>query len=169
MLVPGSPNNAGAWEPQPRHGPGHGPGMERAQAGSPIRWGFGAVLGSGKLCGMADRIHITDIHCRTYVGIEEWEQRERQEIHLDIELEADLERAVQSDRIEDTVNYRSVTKRVLGLVEEERFALVEHLAGRVAAMVLEEFPTVQAIRIRVEKPGALRFAKSVGVEIRRER
>jgi len=118
---------------------------------------------------MPDRILITDLHCRTFIGIEDWEQRERQEVHLDLELEADLTRAARTDRIEDTVNYRSVTKRVLALVEERRFALVEHLVGRVAAMVLEEFPKVQAVRIRAEKPGALRFAKSVGVEIRRAR
>ena len=118
---------------------------------------------------MPDRIHISDLHCRTFVGIEEWEQRDRQELHLDLELEVDLAHACETDRIEDTVNYRSVTKRVLGLVEGQRFALVEHLAGRVAAMVLEEFSAVQAVRIRVEKPGALRFAKSVGVEIRRAR
>ena len=118
---------------------------------------------------MPDRIHITDLHCRTYVGIEEWEQRERQEVHLDLQLEADLESASRTDRIEDTVNYRSVTKAVLKLVEEERFALVEHLAGRVVALILEGFTDVQAVRIRVEKPGALRFAKSVGVEIRRAR
>jgi len=118
---------------------------------------------------MPDRIHITDLHCRTFVGIEEWEQRERQEVHLDLELEADLERACASDRIEDTVNYRSVTKAVLKLVEGERFALVEHLAGRVAALILADFADVRAVRIRIEKPGALRFAKSVGVEIRRAR
>ncbi|MHC4953752.1 MAG: dihydroneopterin aldolase [Planctomycetota bacterium] len=118
---------------------------------------------------MPDRIRITDLHCRTFIGIEDWEQKDRQEVRLDLEIEADLTRAAASDRIEDTVNYRSITKRVLALVEGERYGLVERLAGAVASMVLEEFDGVTAITVRVEKPGALRFARSVGVEIRRER
>ena len=118
---------------------------------------------------MSDRIRISHLHCRTIIGIEEWEQRERQDVVIDLTLEVDLGAAAKSDRVEDTVNYRSVSKRIIALVEEERFALVERLAGRIAALVLDEFPRVDAITVRAEKPGALRFARSVGVDIRRSR
>ena len=114
-----------------------------------------------------DRIWIRGLTCRTYVGVEDWEQRDRQEVRLDIELGADLHDAGASDRIEQTVNYRSVSKMTLALVEEGRFQLVERLAEEVAAMILAEFPGVRTVRLRVEKPGALRFAESVGVSIER--
>ena len=118
---------------------------------------------------MSDRILISQLHCRTYIGIEEWEQRERQDVVIDLTLEVDLARATNSDRVEDTVNYRSVSKRIIALVEDEKYALVERLAGRIASLVLHEFQRVDAITVRAEKPGALRFARSVGVEIRRKR
>ena len=118
---------------------------------------------------MSDRIRISQLHCRTFIGIEEWEQRERQDVVIDLTLEVDLARAAASDSVEDTVNYRNVAKRIIALVEDERFALVERLAGRIAALVLQEFERVDAITVRAEKPGALRFASSVGVEIRRGR
>jgi len=118
---------------------------------------------------MQDRIWIRGLRCRTYVGIEDWEQRDRQEVRIDLELEADLAGAGASDRIESTVNYRSVAKRTLALVEEGRFQLVEKLAESIAGMVLGEFPSVATVRVRVEKPGALRFAESVAVWIERGR
>jgi len=126
----------------------------------------------GSLFGMDriwDRIWIRGLCCRTFVGVEEWEQRDRQEVRLDIDLEADLAGAGQTDRIEETVNYRSVSKMTLALVEEGRFQLVERLAEDVAAMILAEFPGVRTVRLQVEKPGALRFAESVGVSIKRRR
>jgi FolB domain-containing protein len=118
---------------------------------------------------MKDRIWIRALRCRTYVGIEDWEQRDRQEILIDLELETDLSSAGASDRIESTVNYRSVSKRTLAMVEEGRFQLVEKLAQSIATMVLDSFASVEAVRVRVEKPGALRFAESVGVSIERRR
>ena len=118
---------------------------------------------------MSDRIWIEGLTGRTYVGVEDWEQRDRQEVRIRIGLTADLSRAGRSDDIEDTVNYRTVAKRTLALVEDHRYQLVEHLAERVAGMILESFPLVESVRLHVEKPGALRFAESVGVEIERRR
>ena len=118
---------------------------------------------------MGDRIWIRGIRCRTFIGVEEWEQRDRQEIRIDIEMESDLAAAGRSDRIEETINYRSVSKKTLSLVEDGRFQLVERLAEEIAAMILSEFPGVRTVRLRIEKPGALRFAESVGVIIERSR
>jgi FolB domain-containing protein len=118
---------------------------------------------------MSDCIWIEGLTGRTFVGVEDWEQRDRQEVRIRIRLTADLNAAGQSDRLEDTVNYRSVAKRTLALVEGSRFNLVEHLADSVASMILAEFPRVVSVSLRVEKPGALRFAESVGVEVERRR
>ena len=118
---------------------------------------------------MSDCIWIEGLTGRTFVGVEDWEQRDRQEVRIRIRLTADLTAAGLSDQLEDTVNYRSVAKRTLAIVEGERFNLVEHLADTVANMILAEFPRVVSVQLRVEKPGALRFAESVGVEVERRR
>lgn len=118
---------------------------------------------------MSDCIWIEGLTGRAFVGVEDWEQRNRQEVRIRIRLTADLCAAGKSDHLDDTVNYRSVAKRTLALVEGARFNLVEHLAETVADMILAEFPRVVVVNLRVEKPGALRFAESVGVEIERRR
>ncbi len=117
---------------------------------------------------MSDRILIQDLLLRCIVGIHEWERRERQDVLVNIEMEADCFHAGSSDDITDAVDYRAVTKKVIAMVEASSFHLVEALAERIATICLED-ERVQAVRVRVEKPGALRFARSVGVEIERRR
>ena len=87
---------------------------------------------------------------------------------INIVLCADTRAAGASDDIDDAVNYRTITKRVIRLVEESQFCLVEKLAAEIAAICLQD-PRVESASVRVEKPGALRFARSVGVEIHRTR
>jgi FolB domain-containing protein len=115
-----------------------------------------------------DRILIKDLMVRTVIGVTREERRDKQDIVINMVLWADLAKAGKSDRIEDTVNYRTINKRVLALVEESRFHLVEALAERICALCLED-PDVHMVQVRVEKPGALRFARTVGVEVTRER
>ena len=117
---------------------------------------------------MADRILIKDLLLRTIIGINEEERRNRQDVLINIVLEADTRAAGTSDDIEDAVNYRTITKRIIALVEGSRFLLVEKMAAEIAAICLDD-DRVQAATVRVEKPGALRFARSVGVAIRRVR
>jgi len=117
---------------------------------------------------MTDRIHIRDLLLRGIVGINDEERRNRQDILINITLDADTRPAGRSDAIEDAVNYRTITKRVIRMVEASRFYLVERLAAEIAAICLAE-PRVEAARVLLEKPGALRFARSVGVEIVRSR
>jgi D-erythro-7,8-dihydroneopterin triphosphate epimerase len=117
---------------------------------------------------MTDQIQIKDLLLRTIVGINAEERRARQDVLINIVLHADTRAAGASDDIDDAVNYRTITKRVIKLVEESRFYLVEKLAAEIAAICLED-PRVEAVTVRVEKPGALRFARSVGVEIHRTR
>ena len=117
---------------------------------------------------MGDLIHIKDLHLRAIIGINQVERENRQDVLINIDLHADTRPAGRSDAIEDAVNYRTITKRVIRMVEASRFYLVERLAAEIATICLAD-PRVTAARVVVEKPGALRFARSVGVEILRTR
>lgn len=117
---------------------------------------------------MLDQILIQDLLLRTIIGINDEERRNKQDVLINIILWADTHTAGESDAIDDAVNYRTITKRVIALVEESQFFLVEKMAAEIAAICLGD-PRVERARVRVEKPGALRFARSVGVEIERDR
>ncbi len=113
-----------------------------------------------------DRIEINDLLLRGIVGINDWEREKKQDILINIVLFTDLHAAASSDDIAMTVNYRTLTKKVIDHVEASARFTVEALAGDVARLCLAE-PGVGRVRVRVEKPGALRFARSVAVEIER--
>jgi len=115
-----------------------------------------------------DCIFIRDLLVRGILGINDWEREQPQDILLNLTLFTDLRRAGFSDDIADTVNYRTVTKGILAMVEASTRYTAEALAADIADLCLRE-PGVVRVRVRVEKPGALRFAHSVGVEIERER
>jgi FolB domain-containing protein len=115
-----------------------------------------------------DRILISDLLVRSIVGINDDERREKQDVLINLALFADLEKAGKSDRFEDAMDYRAVKKKVMALAENSRFFLVEALAEAIASLCLED-PRVKSVQVRVEKPTALRFARSVGVEITRNR
>ena len=113
-----------------------------------------------------DRILINDLLVRGILGINEWERTEKQDILVNIELGADLRAAGRSDNVEDSVNYRTVAKRVVSHVESSARHTAEALAEDLVQICLT-MPGVKRARVRVEKPGAVRFARSVGVEIER--
>jgi FolB domain-containing protein len=113
-----------------------------------------------------DVIFIRDLLVRGIVGVNPEERRERQDVLLNAELWVDTRAAGESDDLELSVNYRAVAKRLIEHVESSAPLLVERLAADLARIVLAEFP-VARVRMRVEKPGALRFARSVGVEVDR--
>jgi FolB domain-containing protein len=115
-----------------------------------------------------DAIHIDHLLLRTIIGINPEERENFQDVVISLTCYTDTRRAGQSDEIEDTLNYRSVTKRIIDHVEGSRYQLVEALAASIAHLVLTEFD-VERVRVRVDKPGAVRFARSVGVEIVRDR
>jgi FolB domain-containing protein len=115
-----------------------------------------------------DQVIISDLVARGIIGINEWEREKPQEILINITLFGDLRKAGQSDSIEDTINYRTITKKVQVHAETSQRFTVEALAADLAQICLDE-AGVQKVRLRVEKPGAVRFTRSVGVEIERER
>lgn len=115
---------------------------------------------------MSDRIYIRDLLLRAVIGVNDEERRDRQDVLINITLDADTKAAGASDRIEDAVNYRTLTKQIIHLVEGSQFYLVEKMAAEIAGLCLAD-PRVRQATVRVEKPGALRFARSVGVEVSR--
>lgn len=117
---------------------------------------------------MSDKILIQDLLIRGIIGIHDWEREKKQDILINIVMEADCRPAGISDDFKDAVDYRAVTKKVLVLVETSSFFLVERLAEEIAKICLED-QRVEVARIRVEKPGAVRFSRSVGIEIERFR
>ena len=117
---------------------------------------------------MADLIQIKGLHLRTMIGVGKEERRDRQDVMIDIDLHADMRAAGRSDDIRDSVDYRALTKRIIALVESSKFYLVEKLAAEIASLCLED-KRVERARVAVEKPLALRFARSVGVTVERGR
>lgn len=115
-----------------------------------------------------DQIQIKDLFLRCIIGFNPEERTKRQDVLINLTLYADLQPAGRSDDVHDTVNYKQIKNRIVEMVESSAFFLVERLAERIAEICLED-SGVQYARVLVEKPGALRFARSVGVEIVRPR
>lgn len=115
-----------------------------------------------------DRILIKDLVVRCIIGTDDDERRDKQDVVVNVALWADLRPAGLSDDFLKTVDYRAIKKSILAVAEESRYFLVEALAERIAQLCLEQ-PLVEQVQVTVEKPGALRFARTVGVEITRRR
>jgi FolB domain-containing protein len=115
-----------------------------------------------------DRLLVRDLLVRGIVGLNEWERKKKQDILINLDIFTDIKSAGISDDVAETVNYRTITKAVIETVEESSFFLVEALATEIARLIIIDHG-VGRVRVRVEKPGALRFARSVGVDIERDR
>jgi 7,8-dihydroneopterin aldolase/epimerase/oxygenase len=113
-----------------------------------------------------DKIFLSELKIDTIIGIWEWERRIRQTVVIDLEMSADIAKAAATDEVADTLNYKLVAKRVQGFVADSSFQLVETLAERIAGIIREEFD-VAWVKVRVNKPGAIRGSKAVGVLIER--
>ena len=113
-----------------------------------------------------DIVFLRDLRIDTVIGIYGWERRIRQTLVFDLEMSAEIARAAASDAIEDTLNYKSVAKRLMQFVGESEFQLVETLAERCAEIIREEYG-VRWVRLTLNKKGAVRGASDVGVIIER--
>ena len=116
----------------------------------------------------SDRIKITDLHLRAIIGINPDERKNLQDVLINIVLYVDSLHAAKSDDISDSANYRTITKEIIKLVESSRFYLIEKLASEIAAICLKS-QQVETVSVNVQKPTALRFAKSVGITIERSK
>lgn len=115
-----------------------------------------------------DKIIISDLLLRGIIGINPDERKNKQDILINLVIYVDTRAAAISDKIADSTNYKTITKRIIAHVEQSSDYLVEKLAGDIARVILTEF-NVERVQVRLEKPGAIRFARSVGVEIDRTR
>ena len=115
-----------------------------------------------------DKVFIEGLEIEALIGIYDWERRIRQPLLVDVEMAFDNRKPAASDAIEDTLNYKDVSKRLIEFVSQSDFGLVETLAERCAAIILDEF-AVGRVRLKLSKPGAVRGARAVGVIIERSR
>lgn len=115
-----------------------------------------------------DKILIKDLLLRCIIGVNEFERREKQDVLINVVMWSDIGEATKTDDIHKTVDYREVNKDIIKLVDESEFFLVETLAEKVAEVCLQH-EKVMKVKVTAEKPGALRFSRSVGVEVVRKR
>ncbi|WP_290650290.1 dihydroneopterin triphosphate 2'-epimerase [Aquisalimonas sp.] len=120
------------------------------------------ALGPGAARVESSRIRIKNLRLRTFIGLNEEEQEKRQDVVLNIIVDYDALRAATSDSPDDALNYRTITKEVIELVEDNRFLLLEKLVHDVIKLVLEH-PAAHGVQVEVDKPHALRFADSVSL------
>lgn len=113
-----------------------------------------------------DRVFIEDLRIQTVIGVFDWEREITQTVSLDLEMAFDIRAAAGTDSIEDTLDYKTVSKRLIQFVEGSDYQLVEALAEQCAQIVLAEFP-VGWLRLKLSKPGAVRGSSAVGVIIER--
>lgn len=116
-----------------------------------------------------DQIIVKDLLIRGIIGINPEERVKKQDILINMVLYVDISPAAETDDINKATNYKAITKRIIEHVENSSDFLVEKLVTDIARLILAEYPDVQQARVRLEKPGALRYAKSVGIEIERTR
>ncbi|MBV0934480.1 dihydroneopterin aldolase [Marinobacterium weihaiense] len=113
-----------------------------------------------------DIVYIRELEVETVIGIYDWEREVRQTVSLDLEMGTDIRAAAATEDIDNTLNYKTVAKRLIAFISESEFLLVETMAEEIAQIVQTEFP-VPWLRLRLSKPGAVRGARDVGVIIER--
>ena len=113
-----------------------------------------------------DAIFLNEMRVETIVGIWDWERKTKQIVSIDLEMGADIKKAALPDNIEATLNYKGDSTRIRKFVEDSDFQLVETMAEKIAEIILVEF-NVPWVKVRVNKPGAIRGSKDVGVFITR--
>jgi FolB domain-containing protein len=112
------------------------------------------------------KILIRDLDLKCIIGINDPERLVKQDVRINVTLYADLKKACRTDSIDDAVNYRTITKDIISMVESSSFFLLEKLADEIARLCLK-YPGVERADVAVDKPGALRFSRSVAVEVSR--
>jgi FolB domain-containing protein len=113
-----------------------------------------------------DEIQIRDLRARCIIGDNDWEREKEQEVVVDLDLRTDIRPAAESDDLDEALDYRAVKKEVLAYVQQSDHRLLETLAERIAEICLG-YDRAESVRVHVEKPGALRFARTVAVDIER--
>ena len=114
-----------------------------------------------------DKIFIKELRIPCLIGIFDWERKKKQIVSIDIEFSASISRAAKTDNIRDAQDYKKISKRVIDFVSKSQFFLIEALIENLAAILLKEFK-LKEITLQIEKPGAIRGARTVGIRITRQ-
>ena len=115
-----------------------------------------------------DIIFLRGLEVECIIGFIDWERRVKQTVVIDLELPVDCRAASVRDEVEDTLDYKRVAKRVIAFIEASEFKLVETAAHRLALTLLEDFG-IEWVRLSINKPGAIRGSRDVGVSVERNR
>ena len=107
-------------------------------------------------------IKIENLRLRTIIGVFDWEKEKKQDVIVNIEMEFDGTRAAESDKLEDTVDYKSLNKSIIEFVEKGNFNLLERMVSGIGNIIIED-KRISKATVKAEKPGALRFADSVSL------
>lgn len=113
-------------------------------------------------------IRITDLTLKTIIGIFDWERTRKQKVVINVEIVFNAAKAAKSDNVKDTIDYKTITKKIIKHVEASKYFLIEKMADQVLKIVMED-AKAKAAKVRIDKPGALRFARSVSVELEAKR
>ena len=115
---------------------------------------------------MKDTIYIRDLRVETIIGIFGWEREVRQQISMDLDFEFDVSVPGKSDSIDDTLDYKKITKSLIAFIESSEYKLIEALCEGIVDHLKSKFG-IKKVKLRLSKPGALRFSKDVGIMIER--
>ena len=113
-----------------------------------------------------DTIFLRDLEINATIGIFEWEKRIKQKVRIDLEMGTDIAKAAASDAIEDTLDYKAISKRIIQFVEDSSYELIETIIEKVSEILLNEF-NIPWVRVTISKPGAVRGSRDVGITIER--
>ncbi|MGH1537808.1 MAG: dihydroneopterin aldolase [Gammaproteobacteria bacterium] len=113
-----------------------------------------------------DTIFLRDLEVNATIGIFEWEKRIKQKVRIDLEMATDIAKAAASDAIEDTLDYKAISKRIIQFVEDSSYELIETLIEKISEILLKEF-NIPWVRLTISKPGAVRGSRDVGITIER--
>jgi len=113
-----------------------------------------------------DTIFLRDLEINATIGIFEWEKRIKQKVRIDLEMATDIAKAAATDSIEDTLDYKAISKRIIQFVEDSSYELIETLIEKISEIILKEF-NVSWVRVTLSKPGAVRGSRDVGIVIER--
>lgn len=113
-----------------------------------------------------DTIFLRDLEINATIGIFEWEKRIKQKVRIDLEMGTDITKAAASDAIQDTLDYKAISKRIIQFVEDSRYELIETMIEEVSEILLKEF-CIPWVKVTISKPGAVRGSRDVGITIER--
>jgi dihydroneopterin aldolase len=116
-----------------------------------------------------DKIHIEQLELLSLIGVYDWERKNKQRLLVDIELQADLSVAAKTDNVNDTLNYAQVSQEVIDIAKQSDFKLIEALASHLVDCILQTFPLVNVVKLKLSKPDILANAQNVAVEFSRGR